>query len=370
MSKDSRLPLPNPALQAALNSLDVDLEQEILRYRRRQKVQKASDRGLLAITSSLPATSIGIGTATPNRLNPEFSPSMAVAGSLKPSVNSAPKSAGRLSTTESTAAPPNDYLASSEQLLRSLEEEPRSLSQGKGVNWLNPLGLAALVVLLLSGVALSYVLYPNLWTDLVGGKSETPNASTSSTASSSASGTPTSNKNQPANSDRAVSAPNLAANSDFEDLNLQNLSTVKTTPSIDPKTNPKPISRALPQNNPAANRGGGNRNPQKLVSTLLPPQQSSPNRQPTAAIEPERSPSGLPRLGRPAPNGRIYYYVVTNYTNNRSLVQGRGIARDAFIVPASSGKKVQIATFVRKADADLLVRKLKNRRIPAQVYMD
>ncbi|PSB00425.1 hypothetical protein [Merismopedia glauca] len=375
MSKDSQISLPNQALQAALNSLDVDLEQEIFRYRRRQGIKRVSDRGLLTLGSS-PRSDL-MTTTTPNSPNPETSPPLVVAGQLKPGINPQNRdfraSTGLLARTETSAAPSGDYLASSEQLLRSLaEEEPKGLKQGKTPGWLNPLGFAALLLLLVAGGALAYVLYPNLWTDLVQGKKETQTASTSSTGVA-----PKNIKESSPATSTAVSAPNLAANADFVDLNLQNLSTVATTPSIEAKTNPplrlrsgEPTISSPVVKNPVVNSVPGTENPQNLLSALLPPTQTPQNTQQPVVTQPQLSASGLPKLGRPAPNGKVHYYVLTNYTNNNSLLQGKRIARDAFVVPSPTGKKVQIATFFRKVDADTLVRKLQKRGISAQVYLD
>jgi hypothetical protein len=358
MSQDSQTSLLNPALQAALNCLDVDLEQEIFRYKRRQGIKRASDRGLLTVGSS-PSSDL-VTTTTSSRPNPDIS--TPVASSFQPSINPQNRalrsSAGVLTKTETTTAPPDDYLASSEQLLRSLAEDPKSLKQAQKSGWLNPLGLAALLLLLVAGVTLAYVLSPNLWTDLVRGKQDTQTTANSSTTVPS----------QPVqNSSPAVSAPNLAANPDFLDLNLQNLSSVPTVPKIEPKANlpaapivRTPITRSIP----------GTENPQNLLSALLPPSQTSGNPRQPAIKQPQVSASGLPKLGRPAPNGKIYYYVLTNYANNNSLVQGRRIARDAFVVSSPTGKKVQIATFFRKAEADILVRKLQKRGVAASVYLD
>jgi hypothetical protein len=361
MNQDPLTSSPNQVLQAALNSLDIDIEQEIFRYRRRQGIRRASSRGLLTLGSS-PRSDL-VTTTTPKYPNPEIPAS--IVGQLKPSINpqnqTLRSSTAVLARTEANTLPPQDYLASSEQLLRSLaEEEPKSLKQAKKSGWLNPLGLAALLVLLVAGGALAYVLYPNLWTDLVQGKKDTQTASTSSNNVA-----PKTAPKTTSTTSQAVSPPNLASNPDFLDLNLQNLSTVATTPSIEPKTNPPvapvvktPVVRSIP----------GTENPQNLLSALLPPGQTSPNS--PVVTQPQVSASGLPKLGRPAPNGKVYYYVLTNYTNNNSLIQGRRIARDAFVVTSPTGKKVQIATFVSKADADISVRKLQKRGIAAQVYLD
>jgi hypothetical protein len=358
MSQDSQTSLLNPALQAALNCLDVDLEQEIFRYKRRQGIKKASDRGLLTIGSSPRSDLVTTTTAKPPNSEIPASVANRLQASANPQSRALRSSAGVLTRTETTTAPPDDYLASSEQLLRSLAEDPKSLKQAQSSGWLNPLGLAALLLLLVAGGALAYVLYPNLWTDLVRGKQETQTVITSSTTVPS----------KPVqNSSPAVSAPNLAANPDFLDLNLQNLSNVPTVPKIEPKANPPvaPIVRT-----PTVRSIPGTENPQNLLSALLPPSQTPQNSRQPAVRQPQVSASGLPKLGRPAPNGKIYYYVLTNYANNNSLVQGRRIARDAFVVSSPTGKKVQIATFLRKAEADILVRKLQKRGVAASVYLD
>lgn len=359
MSKESQTLFPNKALENALHSLDVNLEQEIFRYRRKRGIQRVSDRGLLTLSASPQLDSIV--TTSPESSNPQNTLPTRLQTGIAAQGGAVGQAAGGLARTETKDSPPGDYLASSEQLLRSLAEpETRSLRQSATNSWLNPLGLAALLLLLIAGGALAYVIEPSWWASLIGGKKDTPVASnTVSTIARTPSST----------ASPAISAPNLAANSNFLDLKLQNLSSVPTTPSVYPKPS-APVTSLPVIENPPANAAPGVQNPQNLVSALIPSSQGSANSQQPKVVRSQVSTEGLPKLGRAAPDGKIYYYVLTNYVNNNSLRQGRKIARDAFIVQSPAGRKVQIATFIRQVDADALVKKLQKQGIAAQVYQD
>ncbi len=211
----------NPVLQAALGSIDVQLEEELARYRRqragrpitppsglgRHQVRKpleliAVDQG--AKKTQLPA--LGMSTApeisfplamvnqTPTAKHPEEMPhepmdqmdqlesfststeptapmvapsrtntvahdtAQGVTGRRTPSERSA-EAGGDLVPFGSAQAQPEDYLESSEKLLQSLaQEEERDRSRKRFTDrLLTPLGVGSLLLLLVSGATLVYI---------------------------------------------------------------------------------------------------------------------------------------------------------------------------------------------------------------------
>jgi hypothetical protein len=267
----------NPVLQAALSSLDVQLEEELARYRRqktgrpvmsskgmgRHQTRKPID--LIAVErvgtqpqrpalgmSTAPLASFPLFMVQPNpdatqqaapldqfKVPPD-SPGMVVAAP-KPTADqsstppqtehlTAPESskAGDLETVVAPQSPPEDYLESSEQLLRSLaqEETPPPPQKHFAAKLLTPLGVGSILLLLLSSATAAFVLTnPSSFAALglerfFGPKTSTPPQSSTEPAST----VGNAGKDTP-----VVNGPDLAAD-EFVDLNLNTLSHLETIP--------------------------------------------------------------------------------------------------------------------------------------------
>ncbi|WP_414527733.1 hypothetical protein [Nodularia chucula] len=180
----------NPALAAALASLEVPIDRELARYRRTRmgiNVQKPSNAGsyLSPQTLNLPQYSpttdtqggllvnqtplenppvtnpkledfnLGVDSESPNLQNPL--PSSNLASSIVPTVRNQPN----LSPGNQQMSPPDDYLESSEALLRSLTDEEKSTTKASSSNdsLLSPLGIGSMLLLLLASLTLGYVVF-------------------------------------------------------------------------------------------------------------------------------------------------------------------------------------------------------------------
>jgi hypothetical protein len=221
-TRSSPNPSINPALQAALSSLDVQLEEELARYRRQRAGRPViSPRGLgrhqtrkpiELISVDKPGSqtqqlALGMSTAAPILSFPLVSVNPAPAAAppnetdrqpmaqpgqldasyepaLPPVVSPQNKAAADNSMTQASVteqlippqepaevrgnlvplsaaqAPPEDYLESSEQLLRSLGEQEADIQPQKRFTdrLLTPLGIGSILLLLLSTATVGYIL--------------------------------------------------------------------------------------------------------------------------------------------------------------------------------------------------------------------
>ncbi|OLP17071.1 hypothetical protein BST81_17075 [Leptolyngbya sp. 'hensonii'] len=206
----------HPILQAALSSLNINLDEELARYRRRRRSQQPVAAGASPFrVASKPIDLISIGTPstpepsqqqrgadrsepvsptisrplTPTVISPTRSPlsnsseeivSAAPAASPEPleerSVDAQPGMVLSTPPTQVGAIPepalqpysevdlseqadPYSYFESSEELLKTLSEEEGQMaaSSGSGIRWLNPLGIGSVLLLLFSSAGVGYV---------------------------------------------------------------------------------------------------------------------------------------------------------------------------------------------------------------------
>lgn len=189
-----------PPLAAALASLEVPIEQELARYRRTRmgiKIQNQSYSGshLSSQTLDLPeyqppeekvtespdtqgvllVNESGENHPAPTNDNLDDSLLLSDSESIKTQIpESATNSASsivparleqqNLTPTNADSSSPDDYLESSEALLRSLtdEEEPPTPPRNSHDNLLSPVGIGSMLLLLLASLTLGYVvLNPN-----------------------------------------------------------------------------------------------------------------------------------------------------------------------------------------------------------------
>lgn len=408
MSKRSSVESPNhpssstpikPALQAVLGSLDVSLEAELATYRRhrRRAEQWVS-----------PSVRTGKQTATTEQqlaqnLQPEAAQEtqqpLSLPLSLAGSQGDAPLATTRGATKlSSSALAPNKYLESSEKLIESLDEskaEP-TVERSLAASLLTPLGLSSMLLFLLSCTALGYaVMYPSNLVKMAGlnrfldRTSPSPSDSPASTSTSD-----TSTKELPKSPiDLASKEPA------FVELDLSTLSNVNPTASPiafpSPKASIPPTPAAPPgpsaavpipteDGNPARGREQGLNN---LSKALLPPRPSAAQPVPTLPTLPPTpspaqpavaspataspataSPAAASPLGRPARATDGFYYVVTDYTDEKSLKQARTAVPDAYVRNFSKGVKIQMGALNDAASAELLVKELQAKGVKPQYY--
>ncbi|MBD2090110.1 hypothetical protein H6F67_09620 [Microcoleus sp. FACHB-1515] len=258
-------PSLHPALQAALSSLDVQLEAELTRYRRQRHLQRrrqhdAKPMSMIAVQAVGGRTQPQVPPAPAPEADPwqtEPSAPLAVQGAIaaaQPPIAPQPSAEpaadfGRAIAFNSIPEPitvlqpddpadesePDDYLASSEELLRSLAEEEADLRrqrQSKGRDRiLTPLGIGSLLLMLLSSATLGYlVLNPGtlqswnlarFWN-----RSPAPEATTPIES-------PVAIEGGEAIEPSVAPSPDLSSQ-EFHDLNLDTLSTLPMSPSPAP----------------------------------------------------------------------------------------------------------------------------------------
>lgn len=439
-----------PALQAALVSLDMQLEEELARYRRqkagrpvmpprglgRHQVRKPLDlisvekggetvqRPALGMSTapkiSLPLTSAHQTPAplsdweTEHEEFPQASQSSRVSSvayglsdaPIMPSpsqpTTDRPPTAG--SMTERLTAPgqpdsdlaafadaqaqPEDYLESSEQLLRSLAEDEKSAEPQKRPTdkLLTPFGVGLILLLLLSSATVIYV-FTNPSTFSALGLDRLFGAKKPTTAQSPSKITAV--KTEPAAGSSTLSGPKLDQG-EFKDINPENLSQLEANSS--PNSSPSPVAPLSPLPNPgvnsaappAANSTAGN-GASTLPSALLPRSLPSgaASQAPTGVqrVVPVPAPLAPPPVvsapkpaapenvaASPASSRHSYYYVLVNYSSDRDLAQARKVVRDAYVEKFPQGARIQMGAFKRESEAKALVDQLKQQGVTASIY--
>jgi hypothetical protein len=302
---------------------------------------------------------------------------------------------------------PEDYLASSEELLRSIAEESLHGQAEQETNLLNsllsPLGIGSMLLLLLSSATLGYVIMHPSSLDFL-----TPQE----TASTEPSNNPTATTSTEKPAAPVPGAPNLAAD-EFVDLNLDTLSTLPRSPKAQPSTSPSPNAAGTnpfgamppsqttsPFGSPATGTGStmtpdspsvSNPNPpapepipqyappasapapQEPVSVAPAPVYETPYEPPVAIDYPppiDHYPevAASPSSPTASPAEASYYYVVTPYSGDPSLNNAREAVPDAYVRNFDSGASVQLGAFSDPAKAEELLQQLESQGIPAEIY--
>jgi hypothetical protein len=394
----------NPYLQSVLGCLDINLEAEMNQYRRqRQRSQQwvapstVSPSPRQSVDLISPAAdgeavvSLPTSAETKTRPNIEFetrSPNaqLAIFSNNAPEQNLSSRNGDRNSNNidiGNSQKSPNNYLESSEELLRSLDEEEKSEPQASPSlmsSLLTPAGLTFMFVFLLSSIALSYtIINPSIWRQLVFNQGkQNPNLATDPT-----------NKVAESNQEELPKAPNMASQ-EFLDLDLSTLSNVKPTPKPIPLPSIKPSVPPIPQGvtgvnlpnlkaPPPANLGGtNNEGLNNLQSALLPKIPPKPVEPKPSAVKPATpkpatasaattKPSAL-SPGIPIKTQDGYYYVVLDYSNEQSLDMARTVVPDAYIREFPNGVKIQMGALVDAKSAEQLVKELREKGITAKYY--
>ena len=418
----------HPMLQKALDNLDVQLEDELTRYRQ-QRYRQLGERTRVQDLANAPRRSLELRQAPIMPPLPDYAPDYAESHSLDLDVWETEASHYPAQSNQSSLSnfdarrvvremrptspvpsgaiesrspePANDYFASSEELLKSFshpEVKPSKRQSTLLDTLLTPLGVGSMLLLLLSTVSLGYVImHPSSFGFLAAlgrDRSEEPTTATLP------------------NGNQSLS-PNLASD-EFIDVNLNTLSqlprnarpqTVVTvpqtvTPTLSPtgsarSTQPSPIattdaprlsaavaespiqtvtipSRPLVrQSQPARSapaRSAPARAPAPTYVPSAPTAYVAPAPQPAPAPAPAYAPPAPPVAIAEAPPSANRYYVVTDYTGDPSLSQARQAIGDAYVRNFDDGAKVQMGSFGDSASAEQMVRQLQQQGVPAQVY--
>jgi hypothetical protein len=388
-AQSSKTPGLKPALSATLASLEVHLDQELARYRRTRhgSFQPKSNIYISHQTLSWHDMTTGLGKTQPPTAKDKptvvFSPPpvpttddttaqnhqpgsdvQEFADIHPPVPNSSHNPAPLLKTSRSIVptkaqppenepplqpeeAPkqPDDYLESSEALLRSLTEEQQQTTsyQSSSESLLSPLGIGSMLLLLLASVTLGYVVLnpktlplPNL-----GGLS--------------------SNNTLPAVDNSAIEAsnsqstaapeitpipkyPNLAAREFPEVRDANDIVGLKPKVQPAPVTTPNTIAVPPPPD------------PVQVINSVSEPL-------PQISVQATPTPPVLSEDIKPSGDG--YYHIVTDYQGKNSFAAARLAVPDAYLSP--NQKYIYLASVKTKEEVKQTLQQLEAKGIQARV---
>jgi hypothetical protein len=368
-----------PALASALASLEVQLDQELTRYRRTRNSLKTSrpfaggsyinsppQRTFSKNQSTAAAVKADVkfpGNST--AIHPDEPEPVPVSSGVEPVRKPIPPSPAKLSSSivptkaktperENVLQPdespnqPDDYLESSEALLRSLTEEEAQTTQSSTTSesLLSPLGIGSMLLLLLASLTLGYVVFNpkslpqwNLGTFL---------PKTATTASTENNAVVSNNSQLPdaPPSTPIPKYPNLASN-EFPVVRDPN-----DVVSLKPKFPPTPsaVTKSVPIPQPI--------NP---VVPLNPPPAitAKPVVTPTAIATPVKLSDEI----KPAADG--FYHVITDNLSASTLATARKVVPDAYL--SRNQKFIYLGALKNKEQVKLRLQQLQEQGIIARV---
>ncbi len=409
--ESSRQPSPlHPALQAALGSLDVQLDDELRRYRRyRAGKSRYSSSGLnqpqssqaldpLAIAPetqagepSLPETPKSDASNAPDAPQIELPTSAPLSLSSEGSETGSDNRPGQTHATvpqlpldaDPQQTPPQDYLESTEELLKNLDDDEPARSPApppRNNSLLSPLGAGSILLFLLASATLGYVAISPSGLESLGldrwfGSSESEESET-------AASDPVEPEQPPS---ELPTSPNLAAR-EFIELDVKNLGRLDPNPNAiqapaanppaqsnpqTPVTPPTPLPQASTNNTDSLDN---------LSSTLLDPtagSEAQPEVEPVApppaspTTESDENAQTAPEYEpEPVQDDRYYdfYFVVAEYDSFADLQRARDVVPDAYLREFPIGARIQLGAIDDASGARGLVERLKDAGIEARVY--
>ncbi|KYC43896.1 hypothetical protein WA1_01725 [Scytonema hofmannii PCC 7110] len=252
---------------------------------------------------------------------------------------------------------PNDYLESSEALLRSLtEEQSKEKKQPSSSNdsLLSPLGIGSMLLLLVASMTLGYVVFnpkslPQISLD--GLFKKNPQLATETLERSAKSAT---NIPEPTLTPLRK-YPNLA-NQEFPELRDPNdvVGLKPKSKPAPPAIAPNPVPPPFPINPPT-----------QRVQPLPPPTATLPSPIVTASPKPK------PPSVKPTPNAEIkpsadgLYHIITDNKDSNALASARKIIPDAYL--SENGAFIYLGALKSKEKAQTLLQQLQNKGIKARI---
>ncbi|MBD2139761.1 hypothetical protein H6F32_19935 [Anabaena sp. FACHB-1237] len=416
----SSTPGLKPALAAALASLEVQLDQELTKYRRiRNTGKKHNYLNIQSFTASNNKTfnqsTTNIDTIIPNTgliedksislpLIPVTAPSLTISNIISNSenvttdekppnqeiytngtdteeminsiVHSKPTTTEteEITSTTDTVNHPDEYLESSEALLRSLNDEltPEIKPQSYSESVLSPTGIASMFLLLLASLILGYVvLNPKYLPKLNFNLSNNNSFSSISTSKNAKPG------------DRIITSttvPEITPIAKYPNLASQEFTQVRDPNDVvglKPKVNPTPV---IPQITPTtltiqppltsiaplpklspfiADVPNITNSSSSRVSQISP----SPSISTSSTPETKISLAPLPEDIKPGANG--YYYIITDNDSKDSLAAAKKIVADAYLSP--NGKYIYLGALKTKDDVKRRLQELANQGVAGRV---
>lgn len=339
-----------PELAIALSSLEVQLDQELTRYRRNRnstRQPKPSSPETSIAEQDQNSNSTSEIPTTPESATTEFNQNILTnsipktdletpkleeidhiqGGSAQDTVTTSTSlETANLSSsivptkpttedetiisTNTTTTHPDDYLESSEALLRSLQDQEPETKKPHNYNdtLLSPLGIGSMLLLLLASLTLGYViLNPQTFPQFDLRQLKFWNFDFSS------------NNQEPKTTENNTTSPNQLDITPIPNLATREFPEVKDPKDVvglKPKPKPTPTPTTIPQPT-NINR------PQELVRPTAIPQPS-----------PQETLPGLDDDIQPSADG--YYYLITDNQGNDALAQAQQVVPDAYL---SDGQK-------------------------------
>jgi hypothetical protein len=229
-----------------------------------------------------------------------------------------------------------DYLASSEALLKNVGGNRQESPSHPLKMLLSPWGLISATGLILSVIGSYLILNPEFLDQRRFSQASAPASPAVSTVDSNAASAPVS-----PTAEAPKNQPDLSAQ-EFQDLNVSNLGHLNPTasPSAQPNADGSAMAPGLPD---AVN--------------------------PTAAPDAAQASASAAASEAAEPGSDDFYYVIADYTGDQSLKQAQTAVPEAYLVNFKEGVKIQFAAYEPNAaaDADSLVQALKSQGISASV---
>jgi len=390
----------SPVVQAVLSCLDVQLTEELTRYRRKRPVkqvrqgraakatreQKPLD--LISVKARESETSVSNPHLTPESLvepkevaQPtlssinleQSSQESSLTGKVPISEETSPEStnpgfANPFATTTLT----DEYLETAQARLSNLtqEEEPAESQASPETNkLLTPLGIGSMLLLLVGTATLGYVaMNPSTIRHLSANKAA--NSGESKVAE----------LNSGNLSGEIANSPNLA-DREFVELNLKSLSTINPKGVAASQSNGGVSKPQLPVNAPAPlpTPVTPSSNTLDLPSALIPPSIQSgvlpppfpktpPTVAPTLANKPNVAVTTKAQTTKAISAKEARFLVIVAYNGDRSLQQARKVIPNALVRETKQGKAIQLAAFPDELAAQKKAQDLQKKGMKAQVY--
>jgi hypothetical protein len=385
-TKSSQKSALKPELAIALGSLEVQLEQELTRYRRaRSGVRQAKKSSLetyipdppqpsSSTTGTLGKTQQSVAEVPKKFVLPEnpeqetenkpeinqvlesssiqesttttTPPSPAMANSMSSIVPTKVKTTESeiLLQTNSDPKPPDDYLESSEALLRSLQAEQPSTKKSSSSNdsLLSPLGIGSLLLLLLASLTLGYVVFnPQTLPQLDLSKFKLFNFGSPSNAENS----------QVTQSNTApVVQPEITPIPKYPNLAIREFPEVKDPNDVvglTPKEKPTPKATTT----------------HKAIATPINPIPAPTALPQVSAIpQPQKTLPGLNTTVQPSADN---YYLIVDNQGDGALAKVQQVVPDAYLSP--NKKYIYLGALKTEAEAKQKLQQLKAKGIQARL---
>ncbi|MGA9382793.1 MAG: hypothetical protein WBV73_28870 [Phormidium sp.] len=393
----------SPVVQGVLSCLDVQLEEEIAQYRRKRSIKQVRPGGVTRSDIGKKGLDLISVPARESPVHLPSSPAKEYVAQPLLSDDSAEAEKTPLPNNEETATGasvlngkaniageaklesptpsvgfrnpvlgkqlPDEYLQSSEALLKNLEEDEFLESTASPNHKLmTPLGIGSMLLLLVGTATLGYVaMNPATIGHLMGNKQSNSSSKVAAGGGTNVGGIPNS--------------PNLAEQ-EFVELNLKTLSTVNPRGSTVSQVAPGATKTQVPVNPPAPLPSpAAVTNRLDLPSVLIPPAVQSgilpaqvaqppiPTTAPKVVTSPKAGATSNTVVKKPAAKkAENKFLVIMSYGDDRSLTQARKVAPTALVRQLQQGKAIQLSAFPDEKAAKKKVQDLQKQGISARVY--